>query len=911
MTAERMAEADLTDQTSVAERPATASRGYSELDAIPDVVLRCDRRGGIHYVNPVVLQRSGRPREHFVGRTLTDLDGPAALMQRMLDLIGRCLDQGREEWLDFQWPRPSGEVVVYDCRVVPEPAPEGPPRTVLCIARDVTARRAAERELALVGAFVESTPDAVVGCDPQQRINAWNPAAARLFGYARDEALGQPLAMLAPEGERQRMTQLCEVLRQGQAFGEVEAQRVRKDGSLVEVAIIGAPMLDAQRRVVGTAAVIRDITQRRQAERSLELQRRALSERVRELRCLYSVSTCLADAGADFDAALARLPDLIVKGWQRPEATGVRLALGARVWETASFDCGPWCLHEPIRAGDAVLGQLEIAYLDEQLPEPIEDDQLGPFLSDERALARDIAARIAEMVLRHRAEQALTRREAFWRSLVEGLLDVITVIRPDGTVVYASPSMRQAAGFSPDELIGADIFDFIHPDDRAAAVRAVLSPTPEMLEYRFLHKDGHWIYAEGRGAALADGPEGQGVVIVSRVITERKEAEAQRAALEAQLRQAQKMEAVGRLAGGIAHDFNNLLTVIQAATAMLLEQLPSDGPARVDAEEIAHAADRAASLTSQLLTFSRRGVVRVVPIDLRDAVRDAERMLRRIIGEDLQLKTRAAAGVGRVSIDPGQLQQVILNLAVNAREAMPKGGELTIALRPSPEPPPGFPLAAAPEHGWAILEVRDTGEGIAPEHLDKIFEPFFTTKPHGTGLGLATVYGIVQQAGGLIDVQSTPGQGTTASVYLPRLPAPQPSAAPAPARGPAAGTETILLVEDEDHLRRLARRVLERAGYRVLDAPNAIEALTLSSAHDGPIHLLLTDVVMPGPSGPELAERLAPLRPDTRVLFTSGYADTSIAGRHLHHGTSAFLPKPFTPDSLTTKVREVLDAPAS
>jgi two-component system, cell cycle sensor histidine kinase and response regulator CckA len=380
---------------------------------------------------------------------------------------------------------------------------------------------------------------------------------------------------------------------------------------------------------------------------------------------------------------------------------------------------------------------------------------------------------------------------------------------------------------------------------------------------------------------------------------------------EEQLLHAQKMEAVGRLAGGVAHDFNNMLSVILSYASLILDDLPEKDPMREDVGEIAQAASRATSLTQQLLAFSRRQVMNLGPVDLNAIVGGMEKMLQRLIGEDIELKTILCATLGRARADAGQIEQVLLNLAVNARDAMPAGGKLTLETANVV-----LDEAYASEHLGAragrhvMLAVSDSGVGMSAEVRQRIFEPFYTTKElgKGTGLGLSTVFGIVKQSGGNIWVYSEPGRGTTFKVYLPEVEgdaAAEPSRSIAPRA--AEGKETILLVEDEELVRRAARASLRRMGYTILEASSASEALMLCERYSGPIHLMVTDVVMPAMSGRELAERLARIRPEIKVLYMSGYTDNTI----VHHGVLdpgvEFLQKPFTPEVLGRRIREVLD----
>ena len=382
--------------------------------------------------------------------------------------------------------------------------------------------------------------------------------------------------------------------------------------------------------------------------------------------------------------------------------------------------------------------------------------------------------------------------------------------------------------------------------------------------------------------------------------------------LQQQLVQVQKMEAVGRLAGGIAHDFNNLLTVITSYSDLLLEDLGKDDPKRDDVQQVLKAADGAASLTRQLLAFSRQQVLAPRVVNLNAVVEGLQKILRRVIGEDVELAAVLAPDLGAVKADVGQLEQVLMNLTVNARDAMPTGGKLTIeTANVEHEPEYALEREAAAVGRFVMLAVTDTGVGMDEATKAKIFEPFFTTKEagKGTGLGLATVYGIVNQSGGFIWVYSEPGNGTSFKIYLPRIDAPVEGVKTAGSVSVPRGTETVLLVEDAAAVRAVAKQVLERQGYTVLEAPDGDVALHVAQKHRGPIHLLLTDVVMPVLSGRPLAEQLARVRPDMKVLYASGYTDDSVVRHGILEAGTAYLQKPFTPDSLARKVREVLDAP--
>jgi CheY-like chemotaxis protein len=373
------------------------------------------------------------------------------------------------------------------------------------------------------------------------------------------------------------------------------------------------------------------------------------------------------------------------------------------------------------------------------------------------------------------------------------------------------------------------------------------------------------------------------------------------------------MEAVGMLAGGIAHDFNNLLTIISGYSQLIFNSLPARDPNRHSAEQIVKAGERAGELTSQLLAFSRRQALQPKVLDLNMLVKTLGAMLRRLIGEHIDLRLVLSPDLSRVSASPGQLEQVLMNLVVNARDAMPEGGTLTIRTENAnlDETSAGRHLAVKPGP-YIMLAVSDTGHGMDAATRARLFEPFFTTKKagKGTGLGLSTVLGIVKQSGGCLDVWSEPGRGTTMRIYLPGIDQPAATEAEVVKRSGPPGTETILVVEDDEMVRRLVRQTLEQEGYKLMDAPEPVEACRIADAFQGPIQLLITDVVMPNSSGRDLAAQIIDRRPETKVLYMSGYADSALVNRGIEQGVIAFLQKPFTPAALTRQVREVLASDA-
>ena len=517
----------------------------------------------------------------------------------------------------------------------------------------------------------------------------------------------------------------------------------------------------------------------------------------------------------------------------------------------------------------------------------------GPILGAQGDVA-GIFVILHDVTEREAAERQVRENEERFRSLLQNASDITSVLGPDGTIKYESPAFYRLLGWNEAEILGRNAFEFVHPDDRdlvmdvfAEALRTERESRP--VEFRFRRADGSYLTLEAKGVNRLADPLIAGVIVNSRDVTERNR-------LAEELRQAQKMEAIGRLAGGIAHDFNNLLTVIGGySEAALFEQDPAE--VRHCLEEVRRASDRASKLTTQLLAFARRRVITPSAVDLNAAIAGLVDMLQRLIGTDVRLETALGPHVGAIRVDRGQLEQVVMNLAINARDAMPQGGTLTLS-------------TAADDAGDAVLTVQDTGRGMDRETVAHMFEPFFTTKGpgQGTGLGLATVYGIVTQHGGTIAVDSAPGRGTSFRITFPREPGDAASLRPpADLRTDTAGSETILLVEDEPMVRGLVRTMLRSRGYTVLEASSGEEAMERFAGRLDDIQLLLTDVVMPGINGRVLAETLTTRRPSLKVLFMSGYTEDAVLGAQRRD--VQFLQKPFAPDVLRAKVREVLDTP--
>jgi len=503
-------------------------------------------------------------------------------------------------------------------------------------------------------------------------------------------------------------------------------------------------------------------------------------------------------------------------------------------------------------------------------------------------------------------DEALRESESEKKAVLDGITTNIRFVDENLEILWVNNADIVSVNKSLEEMIGHKCYEFWGDQEQICANCPAIKTVREKKTNQIIrHSPDGTVWDLKTEPVFGDSGNLVGVVEIAHDITDKSQ-------LEAQLQQAQKMEAIGRLAGGVAHDFNNLLTTIIGYADLMLMGLAEDDPFRENLEQIKGGGKRSASLTRQLLAFSRKQILQPVVLDLNELIKGFVKMLERLIGEDVELETALVSGLRRVEADPGQMEQVIMNLVINARDAMPGGGKVIIetanadldedyakahdvSLQPGP---------------YVMLAVSDTGTGMDEETRSLIFEPFFTTKEvgKGTGLGLSTVYGIVKQSGGYIWVYSKPGQGTTFKIYLPEVEGETVQRKKEQtSTDDLTGSETILIVEDNDMLRNLAREILQLQGYRILEAENGIEALRIGEEHGGKIHLMITDVVMPKMGGKEVADRLQPLHPQMKVIYMSGYTDNSIA----HHGILApelnFLEKPFSPEILARKVREVLD----
>jgi len=752
-----------------------------------------------------------------------------------------------------------------------------------------------QKNLALLQGITESTTDAIFVKDRDGRYVMVNPAAARFVGLTANEVVGKTdVEVFTHDTGRFIMQKDREIVKTGETITLEEvgtAAGVRRTFLTTK-----GPYRDAHGQIVGVLGIARDITDRKRAEEEF----RQSQQRLR----MHIENTPLAVVEWDLDFRVVSWNPSAEKifGYSREEAVGRH---GEFIVPTQWHPQVEQVWQKLLKQEGGSRSTNNNVTKDGRI---ISCEWYNTPLVAENGRVLGVASLVHDVTERERAE-------AKFRGLLESAPDSMVVTDQQGKIVLVNAQTEKVFGYKREELLNREI-EMLMPErfrDRHPAHRAAFASHPEVremgkrLELFGLRKDGTEFPIE---VSLSPLETDQGTLISSgiRDTTERL-------ALEERLRQSQKMEAVGRLAGGVAHDFNNLLTIILGYSQILADGLPAGTRLADSTAQIKSAGERAAGITRQLLAFSRKTVLSPRVINLNDIVLNLDSLLRRLIGEDIEVMTVPANDLGMAKADPGQIEQVIMNLALNSRDAMPQGGKLTLETSNATLDETYARGHQPVEPGqYVMLAVSDTGHGMAEETMGRIFEPFYTTKEvgKGTGLGLSMVYGIVKQSGGYIWVYSEPDQGTTFKIYLPRVD--QPAERTSAERHPmsvARGTETILLVEDDPQLRELSSSVLSHCGYRVLKAATPEEGLAICESNHQEIRLLVTDVVMPRMNGRQLAERIQKVCPKIRVLYISGYTDNAI----VHYGVLDpglwFLAKPFTLSSLVAKVREVLDSATS
>jgi PAS domain S-box-containing protein len=866
-----------------------------------DAIALFSAEGTLIYQSSTANRMLGYSSEEMIGRDAFEHmhpdDVPAA-KQAFAQLLGQ---PGARVCAHFRYRHKDGSwrwIEGVGTNLLAEPGVQA----IVANYRDITERKRAEEAIhkseLLFRLVWENSADGMRLTNEQGTVVRVNDAFCRMVGKPKEEIEGKPLSVIYQEERREHI----ERRHQERFLSRTVAPHMERELTLWNGQRVWFEVSNSFFELEGQAPLLlglfRDITERKRAGQALEESEdryRDLVEHSHDLLCTHDLDGVILSVNQATARGLGYAPgDLVNKSIRDLLVPDVR----------HRFDDYLAMIRE--HGGANGLMRVQTAFGEERLWE------YHTTVRTDGVTAPVVRATVHDITERKRMERQLAESHNLLSAVVEGTTDAIFIKDLQGRYLMVNSAAARFVGKSVEEVIGKDDSEIFSAETAAKIMehdRQVIATgdtltieeigTAAGITRTYLSTKG--LYRDYRGKII-------GIIGIARDMTERKE-------LENQLRQAQKMEAIGRLAGGVAHDFNNLLTVINGYSEMVIAQLTEQDPRRKQVEEIKKAGDRAASLTRQLLAFSRRQVLTPTVLDLNVVISDMEKMLRRLIGEDIELRVIAEPELGKVKADPGQVEQVIMNLAVNARDAMPNGGTLIVETQhvTLDEDHARHQVGVAPG-GYVMLAVSDTGCGMDAETVSHIFEPFFTTKGEGkgTGLGLSTVYGIVAQSGGHVTVDSKVGWGTTFRIYLPRTEETIESAeVSAETIDLPQGWETILLAEDEEMVRTLARELLRASGYQVLEAQNGVEALWLAEQHQGPIHLLLSDVVMPLMNGPDLAKQLAAKRPAMKVLFMSGY--TSKAA--IHHGmldpAIPFLQKPFTLDLLALKVREVLDGEKS
>jgi len=781
--------------------------------------------------------------------------------------------------------------------------------------------------------IIENAPEAISIVDEERRILRVNSEFTRLFGFSRGEAVGQRLDLLIVPPDRYAETAWISDCIKTQAKLSLETRRQRKDGSLVEVLVSTSPVHVNGKRV-GAYASYRDIGDQKRAEElnaalyAIAARSQAAEDLQQFFAGIHNIVGQLMNARNfyialyDTQSQLLSFPYFVDE--EDPTPTPKPLGRGLTEYVLRSGEpllATPEIFDDLVGRGEVeLIGAMSLDWLGVPLKSGTNSigalvvqsyNENARFTDRDREILKFVSQQLAATIEHKRYEEALRRSEARSRSLILSAAFGICRCTLTGRFLDVNPALIAMLGYGTvEDVLSLDARRevFLNPQElERLADDCRRNGSLSGVEMQWRRKDGRIIVVRLSGCAATsdsnDEPE-EVLELIAEDITDRRQ-------LEEQLRQAQKMDAVGRLAGGVAHDFNNLLMVINGYTEVLLEQLEQGGAMHHKVQSIQQAADRAATLTRQLLAFSRKQLLELKVVDVNTVIGDMERLLRPLIGENIELVTRLSQDAGHTRADAGQLEQVIMNLVVNAKDAMPDGGKITVQscdvtvrqnFREHRFVQPGR---------YAVISVADTGHGIDKETQSRIFEPFFTTKEKGkgTGLGLSTVYGIVKQSNGYVFVESEPGAGTTFYVYLPRVEDSAEELAPAKApQAEAGGCETVLLVEDEESVRELVKVTLVSRGYNVLEAENGEFGLEVAEKFKDRIDILITDVVMPGIGGRELAKKLLAARPGISVLYLSGYTEDAVVTQGAIGPDTGFLQKPFTLQNLAKKVREVLRA---
>ncbi|MEW6386357.1 MAG: PAS domain S-box protein [Thermodesulfobacteriota bacterium] len=864
------------------------------LRSIGDAVIATDAQGLVTFMNPVAESMTGWRLEESRGRPVQEVFRiiNEETGQPGEDPVARVIREGVVVGLANHTA-----LITKDGRHLPIEDSGAPIRDdqeaiigVVLVFHDISERQRAAVALrhseATLRAVFQESGIAISLIDRKGYGVDANPVMQNLLGYSLEDLRRMHFREAIHPDDLQAHLDLFQDLLEGKRHhAQMETRYVKKDGGVIWGRLTATVIRDAQGNFQYAVAMLEDVTAHQQAVE-------ALKKSEEQYRLIFHQSP-LGILHFDEQGVVQHCNDNLVH------------ILGGAKEKIIGFNIPATVKDEGMRT--AILHALsgKVGYYEGDYRSII-GDKVTPLRVFFRGITGDTGEFLGGMGIFEDISARKRAEEAFHNLVSSSPIGIFIV--QEGLFKLVNPGFQKLTGYSEGELLDQDSFMLISPEFREVvrdqATRMLKGQDNLPYEYQFLTKGGEIRWA--LETVIPSQYLGQRATLGYFLdITEHKR-------LEGQYSQAQRMEAVGRLAGGVAHDFNNLLSAIMGYGDLMLMELPEDDPLRRQTEEIMKATERAASLTRQLLAFSRRQILHPRVINLNEVVTDLEKMLRRLLGEDIDLVTALKPVLGAVKADPGQIEQVIMNLAVNARDAMPRGGTLTIETAnvnlDQTYSQRHREIAPGP---YVMLAVSDSGLGMDAATQARIFEPFFTTKEagKGTGLGLATVYGIVKQSGGYIYVYSEPGQGTTFKVYLPRVDEPVQSVRETPPPTPSLqGRETILMVEDDEVLRSVITKTLKKFGYRVLKARDGDEALSACQKHKGPIHLLLTDVVLPKMSGVELADRLKGFRPEMKILFMSGYTEDAMVHHGVMEASTPFLQKPFKPIQLAGKVREILGA---
>jgi two-component system, cell cycle sensor histidine kinase and response regulator CckA len=875
------------------ELQASEGRRHALMGVALDCIICADEQLTITDFNPAAERTFRIAKADALGKDLVNTILPLSLRNRLrlelftpitgdIDVVGnrretRCM---RSDGSHF-----PAEITVTQVTIEKQ-------ASYAIYVRDITARRMAEEELVRLASIVESSRDAIFSVDLAGHIISWNKGAELIYGYSRAEALTRDVFSFVPPEHMAESRRVLGELQTGRSVENFETIRVAKNGRRIEVSQTISPVLDSDGTVIGASTIARDVTAQKRAEEALHKANET---------SIYASPIPIIAADTDRRVTMWNPAAEALFGWSEHEVIGK-----ANPCIPREEFMGAAHLHRDLLAGQILTGR-EVQRQRRDGTNVTVNMSAAPIRGVNRKV-KGIIEFLTDITEQKEAQETLLRTEQKYRTIFENAVEGIYQTTPEGKYISANPALVRMLGFdSEEELINnrTDIRsqEYVNPEVRDDFVKEMNEHGfVQKFEYQAYRKDEKIIWMSENARAVLS-PQGtihhfEGTV---QDITHHRE-------LEQQLQQMQKIEAIGRLAGGVAHDFNNILMAI-SSYAELLDIKLTDDTLRRYANEIVKATDRGSSLTQSLLTFSRKQVFAPKTLDLNSLISDQLKMLKRLIPEDIEVKFVPGAEIECVKADPTQLEQVVMNLVINARDAMPDGGRLVIETS-NAQLDDSFPASSNQDAvgQFVLLAVSDNGCGMDTEIKSHIFEPFFTTKEQGkgTGLGLSTVFGIVKQSGGQIFVNSEPFIGTTFKVFFPAAEAKVQTATKEDQELPVAGTGTILLVEDENGVREAAAEYLSASGYTVLVANCGAEALQIAGDPDRIIDVLLTDLVMPQMSGRELAEKVSKMRPQICIIFMSGYSKNLLSTQQIMDPRHILLQKPFRLASLGRCVREAL-----